>query len=367
MSFPVFTLLLCSIGAVPVYWILHRAGFEFIAEHSVYVLTFLVLYMLSPMTALWVGATAVIAPVLMLVGDRFGCRGMITLMWLVILVSVFEWTRHLHEYLWIGFAYFTLRHVHVLIDWWTGRGENPGIIKHMQYQLFLPVMIAGPIHRYPHFRRQLARRHWDTARFYTGAERALFGIGQAVIFGEYMMVKLLRVVELKSSGWENLFLIQWLTSALEWVQLFLIFSGINAAAIGISLMLGIRIEENFNRPWRARHLLDFWARWHMTLSSFCRDYVFQPVLAVTRSPVLGVLTAMLAMGLWHGTSLYFLVWGVWQALGIIVTHVVLHFYGLIEKPKPIRVFLNRVIMLTGPLLVLAWLSFAQPLIGLILK
>ena len=78
--------------------------------------------------------------------------------------------------------------------------------------------------------------------------------------------------------------------------MFFSFAGLTSLALGLSLMMGLKLEENFNRPWAAKNLIDFWSRWHMTLSNWCRDYVFYPVTAITRLPVVGLLLAMLAMG-----------------------------------------------------------------------
>lgn len=80
--------------------------------------------------------------------------------------------------------------------------------------------------------------------------------------------------------------------------------------------MGIKVEENFNHPYKATNIVEFWQRWHMTLSNWCKDYVFTPVLAVYRKPFLAVICAMCAMGLWHQVSIYYLLWGFYHASGI---------------------------------------------------
>ena len=80
--------------------------------------------------------------------------------------------------------------------------------------------------------------------------------------------------------------------------------------------MGLRIRENFNRPFLARNIADFWQRWHFSLSSWCRDYVFTPVLSVSRSAPLAVLSAMVVLGLWHDCSLRYVLWGAYHGAGI---------------------------------------------------
>ena len=110
------------------------------------------------------------------------------------------------------------------------------------------------------------------------------------------------------------FAADWLASVLDWTSLYFVFAGLTSVALGLSRMAGLTLEENFDHPWRARNLIDFWTRWHMSLTSWCRDYVFTPVTALTRSPVaglfagmlLGVLFRWLAGGLLLAASLFLL-------------------------------------------------------------
>lgn len=150
------------------------------------------------------------------------------------------------------------------------------------------------------------------------------------------------------------FLELWGLSALSWIDLFFAFSGTTHIALGIALMSGLALEENFNRPWKARNLLDFWTRWHMTLTRWVQDYVYQPVVGLTRKPVVGLFLAMLMIGLWHAFSLYYVLWAVWQSLGIVLSR---QFDENLPGGQAAR--------LVGPLMVLAWLSAARPVLDLI--
>ena len=200
----------------------------------------------------------------------------------------------------VGIAYSTLRHIHVLIEYYLRRIPTPTLRDYARYHLLLPVMLAGPIHRLPHFQRQCERRRWSAEEFFSGAERALFGLAMVVVLGEYIGDKV--QAALGSIG--NNFVGQWLLSAIDWFQLYFRFAGLTSIALGLCLMIGLTLEENFNQPWRARNLVEFWTRWHMTLSLWCRDYVFFPVAAYFRSALIGIFCAMLVMGLWHQFSLF---------------------------------------------------------------
>jgi D-alanyl-lipoteichoic acid acyltransferase DltB (MBOAT superfamily) len=105
------------------------------------------------------------------------------------------------------------------------------------------------------------------------------------------------------------------------LNLYLQFAGFSDVAIGFGLLLGFRIAENFRSPFLAPNIAEFWRRWHITLSSWCRDYVYMPVAASTRRPVPAILAAMLVLGLWHELSPRFLAWGLYHGAGIAVFRV----------------------------------------------
>jgi len=350
MTAQALVLVLGALLAVPLAWALPaRMVWNGLAGW-----TLLVLASLSPASALWLAGSSLLTTALMAAGDRLGQRTALAAFGTLVLVGALGVSALWPGITWVGPAYFTLRHLHVLAEWWMGRLPNPGLARQLRYQLFLPVLMAGPIHRLPHFERQCARRRWDAPDFFAGAERALFGAAQAVVLGGWLMGQARRwlaAAGLASGFWQD-----WLLSALDWVQLYLRFAGLSSLALGLALMMGLRLEENFNRPWAARNLIEFWQRWHITLSSWCRDYVFQPVTALTRSPLIGLVAAMIAIGLWHQASTYYLLWGLWQVGGIVATRQA---QALIRR-HPALAFWPAAAPVAGPLAVMAWLSLAHP-------
>lgn len=352
MNEPTVVLLLASMLGVAAYWLSPSA----IRDAIIPAVTVGTLAILSPHSALWLVASTLLTPPLMGLGDRVGQRGLVVVTWGGLLVATLVATRIWQQPYWIGGAYFTLRHLHVLLDWWMGRLERPTLSAYARYQFFLPVIAAGPINRFPHFERQVQRRRWDAADIFAGAERALLGAAQAVLLGGYLMPLLIRAIGRRTGTLLPPFFHDWLLSALGWVQLYFSFAGLTSVALGLSLMVGLRLEENFNQPWRATSLVDFWTRWHMTLSNWCRDYVFQPLAALWRNPFLALAAAMLVLGLWHALSAYYVLWAIWQTAGIALTHVAGR-WGLRFPPRTQWVF--------GPIVVLGWVSLAHPVLTLL--
>ena len=344
-------LILCSLLAAPLTWVIKKGVWEVLA-----IWTFFVVFILAPASAIWLIGCGLLTSVLMCLGDRYGYQGHLTLFGVILLIALLISLREIPQILWIGGAYFTLRNIHVLIDWWMDRIVNPGFIRNLRYQLFLPTLMSGPINRFQVFERQITRRRYESNDLFSGAERLLFGLAKVVFLGGWL------ISQIEYKILENIFpkgfLSDWVYSALHWIEIYFVFSGYSSIALGLSLMMGLRLEENFNRPWMAKNLVDFWLRWHITLSLWVRDYVFQPVTALTRSPVVGVTAAMLAIGLWHETSMYYALWALWQAMGIILTRLTFIMLGRDSYNKANISMLG----VFSPVFVLGWLSLAHPVV-----
>ncbi|MEP7222259.1 MAG: MBOAT family O-acyltransferase [Novosphingobium sp.] len=349
-------LILLALVAVPIGWLLPRDW----ALDGVAAWTLLVIAWLSPLSAVWLVGAAVLTPLGLRLGDQTRHRGAVAALLTLLLMGAFTASRLLPSggIMWISAAFFTLRHIHVIAEWWMERLAVPSVRAHLRYQLFLPVMIVGPIHRFPNFERQSARRRLDGADFLAGAERALIGAFMAYVISRQVEGAAF-AIDVRLTG-SSPFLRSWAGSAMSWISLFFDFAGMTAIALGTSLMLGLRLEENFDQPWRAESLLDFWRRWHMTLSGWSLDYVFRPVMAISRSPLLGLIAAMLVIGLWHEFSAFYVLWSFWQALGVVLTRMAMRWLPLPHVTGWPR-------RLLAPLSILLWLSLARPVIDVLLR
>jgi alginate O-acetyltransferase complex protein AlgI len=218
----------------------------------------------------------------------------------------------------VGIAYFTCRNIHYIFEVYKG-SITTNLSYFWYYQSFLPVFITGPINRYQDFTCEIERRHFFSQQFSSALERVIYGYAKVVIIGNYLInVKLLNILQTIE---QDTILYSWLKSAIDWGYLYIQFSGWSDIAIGFSLLMGIKIKENFNYPYKALNIIDFWQRWHISLSQWCKDYVYIPFLAITRKPFYSVIAAMLAMGIWHELSLYYVLWGIYHASGIAVCRV----------------------------------------------
>ena len=208
----------------------------------------------------------------------------------------------------LGVSFFTFQKISYLIDLRRGDRHVYGLRAFFTFVTFFPQLIAGPIARHNELIPQLARL--------TAAGWA--GIGQGlVLFGWGLAQKLLladpagQVADplFAAAGTGLLTLGQaWLAAGAYGLQILFDFSGYSDMAIGLGLMFGLRLPDNFAAPYRATSLQDFWRRWHMTLSRWLRDYVYVPLGGRDRA-ARNVMLTMLAGGLWHGAAWGFVAWG----------------------------------------------------------
>ena len=214
-----------------------------------------------------------------------------------------------------GLAFYSLRLIHYLLESYKGNLRKHTFGEYLCYQFLPSTLPVGPIHRFDEFLRDLRRRRWDAALFSGGLERILYGLAKLIVVGDYVVDEKLAMAmtsAMVAPGYEGIYF----TAVLFWIRLYVLFSGYSDIAIGFGALMGFRLRENFNWPLRSRNIAEFWQRWHMSLSSWCRDYVFTPVMSFTRSHAVAVLASMVVLGLWHDLSLRYLIWGGYHGLGI---------------------------------------------------
>ena len=234
---------------------------------------------------------------------------------LLIVSAKVLFTIHDHWIIPLGMSYYIFRNIHYSIDAYHGKIQNESLLYYLAYNFFLPVLVIGPINRYPEFVRDWQRRRMDSDYFSLGLQRILFGVSKIVIIGNYLLTSKSPVI-IGNLGENYLWLKTYLESVSLVLNAYFQFAGYSDIAIGISLLLGYRIMENFNYPFLATNMQEFWSKYHMSLSAFCRDYIYTPIASYYRKPVLGIFATMIIIGLWHEITLPFLIWGMMQAGGI---------------------------------------------------
>ncbi len=212
----------------------------------------------------------------------------------------------------VGISFYTFQTLSYTIDVYRGRMEPSRRFSTVAlYVAFFPQLVAGPIERASHLMPQLERRPERTADdLIIGTTRVLWGLVKKVVFADWLGVWVATVwgQPEPATGWE-LFLALHAFS----FQLYLDFSAYSDIAIGLSRFMGIRLRENFRWPFLSRDPLEFWTRWHISLTTWVRDYVYYPLGGSQRGRTRGLLNSlvvMIAIGLWHGADEKFIIWGI---------------------------------------------------------
>jgi len=219
----------------------------------------------------------------------------------------------------LGISYFTFKLVHYAIE--MGRGNIPEhpLSTFLLYIFLFPIYTAGPIERFDNFLRN-RDEHWSRDAAADGLTRIVYGLIKKFAIAEALILPLLArspTAELIGNLDEQSVARVWIHAALFFAYSYLDFSAYSDVAIGASRLFGFRIIENFNFPFLARNINDFWQRWHMSLSGWCRTYVYMPTIGLTRNPYLAIYATMGAIGMWHEGSLTWLGWGLYHATGIV--------------------------------------------------
>jgi D-alanyl-lipoteichoic acid acyltransferase DltB (MBOAT superfamily) len=217
----------------------------------------------------------------------------------------------LHVALPVGISFFTFHALSYVIDIGRGQLQPMQLDELALYMSFFPHLVAGPIVRASEFQPQLHRRA-DPRRIPSGEAFRLiaFGLFKKVVISSFLATELVDPVFGAPAAHSRLEL---LTGVYGYaIQIYADFSGYTDIAIGCALLLGIRFPQNFDAPYRALSLQDFWRRWHMTLSRWLRDYLYIP-LGGSRDGVRrlyrNLFLTMVIGGLWHGAAITFVVWG----------------------------------------------------------
>ncbi|MEC9345459.1 MAG: MBOAT family O-acyltransferase [Pseudomonadota bacterium] len=226
----------------------------------------------------------------------------------------------------LGLSYYSFRCIHVLVEVYLGEIEPPRPADLVRYLFFLPTFVAGPIHRYQPFIAETGERP-DLATFARAGERILHGYAQIVILGNWLVSTRL-FPALKAGLAVDTAAFQYLECLQRGLNLYFQFAGYSSIAVGLALLHGHQVMENFNRPLLATNIAEFWRRWHMSLSSWCRDYVFTGAYSLTRRIWIGTLSTMLVIGVWHGLTENFAIWGLYHGLGVVIYHQTAHWAWL---------------------------------------
>lgn len=220
----------------------------------------------------------------------------------------------------LGISFVIFRSISYILDvFWNKSEAQTNIFELALYLTFFPQVVSGPIEKYHDFETQLVKRQMNIQNIVLGVQRFSCGLAKKVLIANYL-----------EEGFNELFQKDfaifscgeaWLGALIYSLQIYYDFSGYSDMAIGIGRMLGFNTIENFNYPYIASSIQDFWRRWHISLSTWFRDYVYIPLGGNRKGnsrTYINIIIVFALTGLWHGASSNFLIWGLYYAFFLII-------------------------------------------------
>ncbi|MFZ4632090.1 MAG: MBOAT family O-acyltransferase [Patescibacteria group bacterium] len=220
----------------------------------------------------------------------------------------------------LGISFYTFQSMSYTIDVYRKRVPAcKSVIDYLCFVTLFPQLVAGPIVRYIDVSKELISRKINYEYLSTGVKRFIIGLAKKVIIANNVGAVADKIFSLPSN--ELSFGLSWLGAVCYALQIFFDFSGYSDMAIGLGKMIGFNFLENFNYPYISKSIRDFWRRWHISLSTWFRDYLYIPLggnkVGVARG-YFNLFIVFFLCGLWHGASWLFIIWGCWHGLFLVL-------------------------------------------------
>lgn len=225
----------------------------------------------------------------------------------------------------LGISFFTFQNISYLIDVYRKDVESEkNFLNYCTYITFFPQLIAGPIVRYKDIKKQLKERDENLHNISSGITRFIIGLGKKVLIADMLF-----------NTYNSLFsstpttTAYWIIALCYTMQIYYDFSGYSDMAIGLAKIFGFNLKENFDYPLISKSITDFWKKWHMSLSSFFKDYIYIPLGGNRCSKlknIRNILIVWIATGLWHGADWNFIIWGLYFFIFLIIEKYFLRKY-----------------------------------------
>ena len=268
------------------------------------------------------------------------------------LLGIFKYTGLLP--LPIGISFYTFQTMSYTIDVYKREVKvQKNLLNFSVFVTMFPQLVAGPIVKYKSVEPDLKTRQIDAEKLAYGIKRLITGLGKKVLLANNVGMLWEYVYSLDIG--ERTVLLVWIGAAAYALQIYFDFSGYSDMAIGLGAMLGFYFPENFNYPYIAESVTDFWRRWHISLSSWFKEYVYIPLggnRKGLRRQLINILIVWMLTGIWHGAGLNFLVWGLWFAVFLIVEKA-----GFLSVLKKVPIFFRFVYTII--IVLISWVFFAS--------
>ena len=253
----------------------------------------------------------------------------------------------------IGISFYTFQAMSYVID--VYREDTPvqdNLLYFALYVSFFPQLIAGPIVRYHEVAEQIEQREARLAMRAYGIKRFCYGLGKKVLLANTFAVAADNIWALGEGNIKGA--TAWLGMICYTLQIYYDFSGYSDMAIGLGRMFGFKFAENFNYPYLSRSVQEFWRRWHISLSTWFKEYVYIPLGGNRKGSgrtYLNVFIVFLLTGIWHGANFTFLMWGIYYAVIQIIERL---FLGKLLEKNPLK-FMNHIYVLAA--VMIGWVLF----------
>lgn len=260
----------------------------------------------------------------------------------------------LHLVLPVGISFYTFQAMSYSIDIYRGHARAArSFIDFACYVSLFPQLVAGPIVRYHEIDRQLRQRSHTWAKAGAGIALFVLGLAKKVLLADAVAPMADWTFAQASPGFAG----AWTGLLAYTLQIYFDFSGYSDMAVGLGLLLGFRFPQNFNSPYKSLSITEFWRRWHISLSSWLRDYLYVPLGGNRKGPVrtyINLFLTMLLGGLWHGANWTYVLWGAYHGL-LLAGERMLGKRGLAwGMPRPLQMILTFLLIMFG------WVLFRAP-------
>ncbi|HID0758301.1 MBOAT family O-acyltransferase [Clostridium botulinum] len=247
----------------------------------------------------------------------------------------------------IGISFFTFQGMSYIIDIYRKDAKvNKNIFSVALYISFFPQLIAGPIVKYKDIDNQIRKRKETMEYFSYGIERFVIGLSKKVIIADTVARIADTIFSLSNVGIDQP--TAWLGAICYTFQIYFDFSGYSDMAIGLGYLFGFKFMENFNYPYISKSITEFWRRWHISLSTWFKEYLYIPLGGNRKgNTYLNLFIVFLVTGLWHGASWNFIAWGIWNGVFIIIEKIINKKRWYIKIPSFIKTTITMLIVILG--------------------
>lgn len=253
----------------------------------------------------------------------------------------------------VGISFFTFQAMSYVIDVYKGKAQaQKKLVPFALYVSLFPQLIAGPIVKYSDVDRQIQKRDENVLLFYSGVKRFCYGLGKKVLISNTLAEAAdgIWAIDAGSVGT----VLAWFGAICYTLQIYYDFSGYSDMAIGLGRMFGFRFKENFNYPYLSASVQEFWRRWHISLSSWFKEYVYIPLGGNRKGAArtyLNLFIVFLLTGIWHGANFTFVAWGLFHGFFLIMERL---FLKKVLDKNPVKILNHLYTMLV---VVVGWVFF----------